>query len=503
MLYHTLTLLQPTKYDKIFVENDCIKNLVEMPLFVYNKRDLILLMPIRKERMQQEIWFQKYQILGLLGKGSNAEVYLAEHIKLNSFRAIKFISKNHPLYELQSKEAFVLKNLKHSCIPIIYDIEENEDGSYIIEQYLEGETLKDIIREKGVFREDKVIRFGLQLCDLIRYLHNLERAILYVDLKPDNILICEDTLKIVDFGSAIYRDQNAKQTAYFATKGYAAPELYENNQIDERCDVYGIGCLLYYMATGQSLIHRETARHIDYYNHCSRPLRKVISHCLKYQPSQRYASVEKLYQCLSEINHKNKYQSELSHTVKIAIGGSHSGIGVTHMAFRICNYLTFLKKPCLYQEKNESGCVWSMKTYSDKTDIHNGFYIAEGIPMLPNIQCTTPDITQYRCIVQDFGVVTPENSEDFLAADIRFYVLGAKEWEMERMKTGIQMLGEENEIVWLFNYLNGKQFQKIIQAMNLKNSYRVPYEPDPFTRIKSKSDVEFFREILGIIQQKI
>ncbi|MHB8129544.1 MAG: serine/threonine protein kinase, partial [Mobilitalea sp.] len=69
--------------------------------------------------MQQEVWFQKYQILRLLGSGGTARVYLALHIKLNSYRAIKFISKNHPLHDLQRNEALILKNLKHSCIPII------------------------------------------------------------------------------------------------------------------------------------------------------------------------------------------------------------------------------------------------------------------------------------------------------------------------------------------------------------------------------------------------
>lgn len=99
--------------------------------------------------MQQEIWFQKYKILHLLGKGGTAKVYLAEHIILNSYRAIKVISKQHPLYSFQRNEAFILKNLKHSCIPIIYDIEEDEEGSYIVEQYLEGKNLKEYVEERG------------------------------------------------------------------------------------------------------------------------------------------------------------------------------------------------------------------------------------------------------------------------------------------------------------------------------------------------------------------
>ena len=134
--------------------------------------------------MQQEIWFNKYRIIKLLGRGGTAKVFLAEHIKLNSYRAIKCISKNHPLYELQRKEAQILKNLKHSCIPIIYDIEEDKDGSYIVEQYLEGDNLNDYVMSNGTLSEDIIVRFALQLCDLIQYLHSTTRPILYLDLKP-------------------------------------------------------------------------------------------------------------------------------------------------------------------------------------------------------------------------------------------------------------------------------------------------------------------------------
>src|SRR5690606_4170247 len=158
----------------------------------FGRFDLVLLsLLVGKERMRQEIWFQKYQIIKLLGRGSTAEVYLAKHILLNSYRAIKCISKNHPLYEYHRKEANLLNNLKHPCIPIIYDIEEDENGSYIIEQFIEGHTLKDFVRDKGPIDENIIIHYAIQLCDLLEYLHSVERPIIYLDLKPENIIIQE------------------------------------------------------------------------------------------------------------------------------------------------------------------------------------------------------------------------------------------------------------------------------------------------------------------------
>jgi len=449
--------------------------------------------------MQQEIWFQKYQILGLLGKGGNAKVYLAEHIKLKSLRAIKFISKNHPLYDLQLKEAFVLKNLKHSCIPIIYDIEENEDGSYIIEQFLEGKTLKSIVSKKGPFREELIIRFGNQLCNLIQYLHSVERPILYIDLKPENIILCENTLKLVDFGSALFMDEATAHPNYYATKGYAAPELYTNKQIDERCDVYGIGCLLYYMATGGSIIHdSKEVNHIDYLGRCTKRLKKVICRCLRYSPSQRYASVTKLSEQLSALKQNEQNKTELSKTVTIAIGGSQSRIGVTHMAFRTCKYLLRGRQLCIYQEKNASGSVWSMRSICNKVDIHKGVYVIEGIPMIPSYQCAKIDPEDYQFIVQDFGCINEDNLAEYLSADIKLFVLGSKEWELKHMEHAFRMMTEYRDINCLFNYLNAKQFQQIVKSLNRDNCFRIPYEPDPFTNITAQKGMEFFQDVLHL-----
>ena len=107
-----------------------------------------------KDNMQEEIWFGKYRIQKLLGQGGTAKVYLAEHIKLNSYRAIKIISKKHPLYDLLRNEAMILKNLRHSCIPIIYDIEEDEE-EFDDEELLEDEYVIDDEEEENDEEEEE------------------------------------------------------------------------------------------------------------------------------------------------------------------------------------------------------------------------------------------------------------------------------------------------------------------------------------------------------------
>ncbi|MBH1940709.1 serine/threonine protein kinase [Mobilitalea sibirica] len=448
--------------------------------------------------MQQEIWFQKYRIVKLLGTGGTAKVYLAEHILLNSYRAIKFISKNHPLYNLQQKEAKILKNLSHSSIPIIYDIEENEKGSYIVEEYLEGDTLKDYVRIKGLLLEDNIIRFSLQLCDLIKYLHSLERPILYLDLKPENIIVAGNTLKLIDFGSAIYLDELCNQKGLCGTKGFAAPELYHRGKIDERCDVYGIGKLIYFMVAGNSFKRELT--YMDYSDlrkSCSKPMVRIINKCLKYNPTQRYASVTHLSKQLSVINKKKKFQNETSQSIRFAVAGAQTRIGTTHLSIRLCRYFIHQNIKSLYQENNTSRCVETIKKRYQGLRGDNGIYIINGIPMLPNERSTNEIPLNYPVIIKDFGCLTQSNIREFLEAEVKILILGAKDWELHHSEQVLQMVAEYKDIVYLFNYVDGKQLHQLMSSMDRRICYRIPYEPDPFKQPDINCQ-ELFQEILGL-----
>lgn len=446
--------------------------------------------------MQQEIWFHKYRIIKLLGRGGTAKVYLAEHIILNSYRAIKCISKNHPLYELQRKEAQILKNLKHSCIPIIYDIEEDEEGSYIVEQYLEGETLRDYVTARGTLSEDIIINFAFQLCDLIHYLHYIERPILYLDLKPDNIIVAGTTLKLIDFGSAIYQDELKEDQDFYGTRGFAAPELYRNMKIDECCDVYGIGILLYYMAAGISPNSDTTQiENIDDIGKCSKRLKTIINRCLKYNPSQRYPSVVQLSRQLSAILRKNQFHHLPEQSIRIAVAGAQARIGVTHLSFRLCSFITHKKRKCLYQEKNNSGCVWLIKNRYEGLSDTDGIYEIEGIPMLPKGHTEQVNSNGYQILLQDYGCLAKENLAEFLEAEIKILVLGAKDWELGFAEQVLDMVTEYKDIFYLFNYMDGKQFQRVMKSMERRNCYRIPYEPDPFTKLTQKNGIELFDEL--------
>ncbi len=460
---------------------------------------------IGKERMQEEIWFQKYRIIRLLGRGGTARVYLAEHVKLNSYRAIKCLSKNHPLYELQLKEAYILKNLKHPCIPIIYDIEEDQNGSYIVEQYLEGVTLKSYVAARGYLASECIMHFALQLCDLIHYLHHIERPLLYLDLKPDNIIVAGNDLKLVDFGSALYRDEAVGgNQGYCATYGYAAPELYQREGIDERCDVYGIGMLMYFMATGCCLgKDNQSIGNIDTYHTCSRKLKKIISRCLRIQPQRRYASAAALSKAISAGRRSLPGLCESGPSIRIAVAGVQPRIGVTHLCFRLCKFFMQKTVSCIYRECNASDTIRVIRNRYEGLETDGNTVRLRGITMLIPGRKDERDVRECQVLVEDYGILTKDKLASYLEADLPLLLLGGKDWELNQAEEGLRLLTDQKKPVYLFNFMDGNQFRQAVRQMGRRNCLRIPYAPDPYANPVRGAELEFLEELAETVMERI
>ena len=88
-------------------------------------------------------------------------------------------------------EADLLKNLNHPGIPLIYDIDEDDDFIYMIEEFIQGDSLEDFILHQDYISQELIIEYGIQLCDILDYLHHITPyPILYQDLKPEHIILC-------------------------------------------------------------------------------------------------------------------------------------------------------------------------------------------------------------------------------------------------------------------------------------------------------------------------
>lgn len=299
------------------------------------------------------VLFGKYQLCKILGTGRAGTVFLAVHLGLEEYRAIKRVSKSFLDYERFRREALILKDLRHPGIPIVYDLEEDERYSYLIEEYLEGESLFDLVKSQGHLPRELAVYYGIQLTRIIIYLHIAgEHPILHLDLQPKNLLICQDTIKLIDFDHASTPHEANVPGERYGTIGFAAPEQYEKDGVlDERTDIYAVGVILYYMSTGR--FPQETYDHpagID------ERLGAVIGCCLKKDKEKRFFSAQELKEQLLKLQEKNPVLENCLNvsSLKIAFAGSKSGSGTTHLAIGLSVYLNNQGYPNLYEEKNKT-----------------------------------------------------------------------------------------------------------------------------------------------------
>ena len=143
------------------------------------------------EPIQGTVLFGKYRVIRVLGYGRDSTVYLAWHQELEEYRAVKRVSRASGDAGQFKKEALLLKRLSHPAIPRVYDLEEDSEYYYLIEEFLEGSSFCDLVEERGHLSQEAVIRCGIQICSLVHYLHSAEEVpILYLDLQPRNLLLC-------------------------------------------------------------------------------------------------------------------------------------------------------------------------------------------------------------------------------------------------------------------------------------------------------------------------
>ena len=196
---------------------------------------------------------ERYYIKELIGQGGMSSVYLAQDYKLDTLWAIKEIYLDTDSGLDLMAEPEILKRLKHPNLPRIVDIIQTSECIYIVEDYIEGTSLERLITPEGC-KEQDVIRWAKQLCDILIYLHNQKPyPIIYRDMKPSNIIIDpKGDAWLVDFGIAReFSVEKSNDTIHLGTRGYAAPEQYEA-QTDERTDIYSLGVTLYHAVTGNS-----------------------------------------------------------------------------------------------------------------------------------------------------------------------------------------------------------------------------------------------------------
>ncbi|MCM1226855.1 MAG: serine/threonine protein kinase [Clostridium sp.] len=229
----------------------------------------------------EKVLKEQYQFITGSKNPKKSEIVILVHKTLHK-RIVKRV------FTGQSEVYRKLLTLKHKNMPEILEVSEFEDKVLVLEEYIDGVTLLDLINE-NLYRENQVKKFMGELCDVLSFLHSFN--IIHRDIKPENIMIENgtQTLKLIDFDSArVYKKYYTKDTEYLGTQGYAAPEQYGDTQTDIRTDIYAIGIMMNVMLTGKPPT-------IQLYNG---RLSRIIEKCIQVSPDKRFQTAEELKRSL-------------------------------------------------------------------------------------------------------------------------------------------------------------------------------------------------------------
>lgn len=253
---------------------------------------------------------KKYEVIGILGRGGMGKVYLCKNTRLGNLWAIKEVIQDTKDIDILA-EAIILKNLNHPGIRRIVDIFYENKRLYMVQDYVEGQTLKEYVKVNGKMKAEKIYKITSDLCDIVGYLHSLNPAIIYRDIKPSNIMITPDEkVVLIDFGiSKVYEADMSHDTVCTGSNGYAAPEQYGLGKCCTQTDVYGIGMLIYFMFKGKDpFTGVEPLLDENYDRNNDEDFKKIIQQCVKIDKKDRYSSVEALKDDILKVLKKEKYK---------------------------------------------------------------------------------------------------------------------------------------------------------------------------------------------------
>ena len=454
----------------------------------------------KEEKAAEETLFGKYQLCHILGRGRSGTVYLARHLELEEYRAIKQVPKTCTDYEQFRKEALILKTIRHPGIPIVYDLEEDENYSYLIEEYLEGDSLYALISDIGHFSKAMTLQYGIQICRLVSILHSAKPTpILYLDLQPKNLLICHDTVKLIDFDHAVHLSDAGNLKKRYGTIGCAAPEQYTGDVLDERTDIYAIGAVLYYMLTGHYPKDSD-GKALEKPEEADRKLMDIIGRCLSEKKEKRFETADELCSVMesAQVQMQKKqriFKKKPDASLMIAVAGSRPGAGATHTALGLVSYLRRQGISAVYEELNGTGAAWKLASWSGKVHDKYGIFFIRGLPVRPQYgEWVKLEAVPYPVRVLDCGY-----SWDLLLdiqVDMCLLVCGAKPWEIDETYEAYLKLQASAGVCIVFRHfsrsLSGKQrgeFEMGQKPIHLPDCFLLPEFSNPFRGSRSSDRV--------------
>jgi serine/threonine-protein kinase len=190
----------------------------------------------------------KYKILAPLGSGGFGTVYLAQDTWIDKKVAIKVPHRQGMDFGELLREPRLLASVSHPNIVAITTAEKQDNVFFIVMEYVQGETLENLIASRGALDVNRALDFTCQICNAVDHAHR--QGVIHRDLRPANVLVTEkDMLKVADFGTSRFLEIAALGTTVIGSPPYMAPEQFSGKAVFAS-DIYSVGVTMYQMLTG-------------------------------------------------------------------------------------------------------------------------------------------------------------------------------------------------------------------------------------------------------------
>jgi serine/threonine protein kinase/ActR/RegA family two-component response regulator len=274
---------------------------------------------LKKADLDGSLLAARYEFLDILGEGGIGIVFKAKHPRLDKLVAVKMLQRGEITDEAAGRferEAKAISLLDHTNIAIVHDFGMTEKRQlYMVMEFIEGQSLQEWIHENGQMPVAMALNVIAQVCDGLSHAHRV--GVLHRDLKPSNIMLKNaadgsKVVKILDFGNARIRAETPQKAVdltqpgqVFGSPPYMSPEQILGKEVDERSDIYSLGCVIYELLTGLPVHCGDTASEIMFKHATAEPtpirqhgrtdvsaaFEELVATALAKEPGSRYQSV--------------------------------------------------------------------------------------------------------------------------------------------------------------------------------------------------------------------
>lgn len=281
----------------------------------------ILSQQIQAIGMPQEL-LDTFTVESCIAQKEGKQLYLVAR-KADGVRGLLRVTENTAC-ENAIAEANTLYYLNHPAIPKVLGVWQQPQNSFLVREYFEGRPLSTVVQEDGPLAPEDIIGIARSIAEILRYLHAQTPPVIHRDLKPQNLILAADgSIKLIDFGIArSVRPGSDTDTVYLGTRPYAPPEQYGYAQTGPSADIYALGMVMIYLATGGT-DRRDLKTRIP-----SAKLRHLIEKCIAFNPASRFTDANEILRYIQRLKKR-----------RLRLVGLVAGCAVVAILFTVFGYL--------------------------------------------------------------------------------------------------------------------------------------------------------------------